>query len=453
MASSRSSCYPVNSMNLSVLGINFRTAPIEVREKAAFLPADAQAALRRIAARFPASEAVLVSTCNRTELYTAGIESQEEKLALISILLKEPTPEQAEAAEKHFYLKSYLAMTEHLLAVSAGLDSMVVGETEILGQVKQAHMLAEQTGMCRKALAPVFQTAFRIAKRVHTETDLCRGRVSVSSIAVEFAEKVFEDLGAKTVMIVGAGETAELALKSLVERGARDVLVLNRSLERAQALAERYGGRALQFELLNDYLPKSDIVISSTSAPHCVIHTEGVRNAMAVRRGLPLLLIDIAMPRDIEPAAGALENVYLYHIDDLQRIADANLARRRQAVDSAWKIVRTGAAEIAATIEGADLREMMRRLDMFGHEVSETILQRFMVKEKLTALPEETREEIRLIAQKVVAKMLANPRESLKRAAKNGRWDQYANVVNDLFAFNAQQDAKGETVAPKKGTP
>jgi glutamyl-tRNA reductase len=440
-------------MNLAVLGINFRSAPIEVREKATFLPADAQSALRRIAARFPASEAVLVSTCNRTELYTAGIEAEAEKQALTAILLKESTPEQAAAAESHFYLKSHLTMAEHLLAVTAGLDSMVVGETEILGQIKAAHLLADQTEMCRKGLGPLFQTAFRIAKRVHTETDLCRGRVSVASIAVEFAEKVFEDLGAKTVMIVGAGETAELALKSLVERGARDVLVLNRSLERAQALAERHGGRALQFELLADYLPKADIVISSTSAPHFVIHADGVRQAMAVRRGLPLLLIDIAMPRDIDPAAGGLENVYLYHIDDLQRIAEANLSKRRQAVDGAWKIIRTGAAEIAATIEGADLREMMRRLDVFGREASETILQRFMGKEKLATLPEETREEIRVIAQKVVAKMLANPRETLKRVARNGQWDQYANVVNDLFAFNTQQGAKDETGAPEKGTP
>lgn len=439
--------------NLSVIGINFRSAPIEVREKATFLPADAQAALRRIASQFPASEAVLVSTCNRTELYTAGIDTQdEERRSLISILLK-AAPVLAEEVEKHFYVKTNLNMAEHLLAVVSGLDSMVVGETEILGQVKQAHMLSEQTEMCRKALAPVFQTAFRIAKRVHTETDLCRGRVSVSSIAVEFAEKVFEDLSAKTVMIVGAGETAELALKSLVERGARDVLVLNRSLERAQALAERYGGRAVQFESLYDYLPKADIVISSTSAPHCVIHTDGVRNAMTIRRGLPLLLIDIAMPRDIEPAAGSLENVYLYSIDDLQRIADSNLARRRQAVDGAWRIVRAGAAEVADKLEGADLREMMRRMDLFGREASETILHRFMVKEKLTALPEETREEIRAIAQKVVAKMLANPREALKRAAKNGRWNEYADVVNDLFAFNTQHGAKEESSAPEKGNP
>ncbi|MCX7008744.1 MAG: glutamyl-tRNA reductase, partial [Kiritimatiellaeota bacterium] len=290
------------NMNLAVLGINFRTAPIELRERASFAADDVPEALSRLCAEFPGTEAVLLSTCNRTELYTAGIDMEMRRSALIRMLLKGTAPHEFAAAEKHFYAKKDLSVAQHLLAVVAGLDSMVVGETEILGQVKQAYMLAEQAQTSGKALAPLFQNAFRIAKRVHTETHLCRGRVSVSSIAVEFAEKVFEDLGSKTVMIVGAGETAELALKSLTERGAKDVLVLNRSHERALVLAERYGGRAIPYDLLDDYLPRADIVISSTSAPHCVIREASVRKALAVRRGLPLLLIDIAVPRDIEIA-------------------------------------------------------------------------------------------------------------------------------------------------------
>lgn len=426
-------------MNVFVSGLNFRTAPVELREKAAFTAANIPETLSRIRAELPGSETVLLSTCNRTELYTTGFDAEEKRRLLASILLKETDPARLAEAETHFYTKKDMLAAEHLLSVASGLDSMVVGETEILGQLKQAYMLAVQAEASGKGLDPLFQNAFRIAKRVHAETDLCRGRVSVSSIAVEFAEKVFESLSDKTVMVVGAGETAELTMKSLVDRGIRDLLILNRSLDRAGKLAEQYGGRAIQFDLLHDYLPRADIVISSTSAPHCVIREASVRKALEVRRGQPLLLIDIAVPRDIDPSAADLENVYLYDIDDLQRVAAENLAKRHEAVDAAWKIVKHGAAEIASVFEGADLREMLRQLDEFGKNSAESVLQRMLAKEKMASLPEATREEVRAIAQKVVAKMLAEPREALKRAAKNGQWEEYARVVGDLFRFNERR--------------
>lgn len=435
------------NINFSVLGINFHTAPVELREQASFTAAAVPAVLGRVCAEFPGAEAVLLSTCNRTELYLAGIDVEAGKRALIRLLLKDAAPHEFAAAEKHFYVKKDLNVAKHLLAVAAGLDSMVVGETEILGQVKQAYLLAEQARASGKTMAPLFQNTFRIAKRVHTETNLGRGRVSVSSIAVEFAEKVFENLGSKTVMIVGAGETAELVLKSLAERGAKNVLVLNRSMERALKLAERYGGRAIPYDLLNDYLPRADIVISSTSAPHCVIREASVRKALAVRRGLPMLLIDIAVPRDIETAAGELDNVYLYDIDDLQRMAAENLAKRQEAVDAAWKIVQEGSAEITSVFEGADLREMMRKLDEFGQEASATVLQKMLAREKMAALPEETRADVRVVAQMVVGKMLAGPRAALKRAARNGQWEEYTRVVSDLFDFKDRRGAGG----PEKG--
>jgi glutamyl-tRNA reductase len=319
---------------------------------------------------------------------------------------------------------------------------MVVGETEILGQVKQALVIAEEAQTTGKALHPLFQNAFKTAKRVHTETDVCRGRVSVSSLAVEFAEKVFEDLSSKTVMLVGAGETAELALKSLMDRGAREVIVINRSLDRGQALAERCGGRAIQFELLDDYLAKADIVISSTSAPHLVIHAAAVRKAIEARRGRPMLMVDIAVPRDIDPAAAQIKNVYAYSIDDLQRIAAENLAKRQEAVAQAWHIVRQGTSELVILFEGSGLRQLLRRFDEHGRAVGEAAVQRALAREKMAALPEPCREEIRAMAQKIVNKMLAEPREALKRAARNGEWEAYARVVNDLFGFERQDTAE-----------
>ncbi len=429
-------------MTAAVVGLSFRTAPIELREQAAFRADEVPVVLQRIGAAFPGAELVLVSTCNRTELYLAGIDVDANKGRLVSLMLKGPDGIAPADAEPHFYVKRDIEAVEHLISVAASLDAMVVGETEILGQVKQALLLAEHAGTTGKVLHPLFQHAFKTAKRVHSETDICRGRVSVSSLAVEFAETVFENLGAKTVMLVGAGETAELALKSLMDRGARDVLVLNRSAERGQALANRCGGRAIQFDLLDDYLPRADIVISSTSAPHLVIHAAAVQRAIAIRRGRPMLLVDIAVPRDIDPSASQIKDVYLYYIDDLHRIAVGNLAKRQTAVDQAWKIVRAGTAEAAAMFEGPGLRLLLRKFDEHGREVCETALQRALAREKLAALPEPCREEIRALAQKIVGKMLAQPREAVKRAARNGELEDYARVVNDLFGFDAKDQGR-----------
>jgi glutamyl-tRNA reductase len=440
-------------MKVGVIGISYHTAPVQVREQASVRPGEVPALLQRIRTQFPGSELVLVSTCNRTELYTAGIDVNADKHRLFQIMLKGDESFRADELEKHFYVKSDLEAAEHMLAVASSLDAMVVGESEILGQVKQALGIADEAGVTGKVLHTLFQRAFKTAKRVHSETDICRGRVSVSSLAVEFAEKVFDDLSTKTVMIVGAGETAELALKSLMDRGARDVLVLNRSHGRGQDLAERCGGRAIQFDLLEDYLARADIVISSTSAPHLVIHAPAVQRAIEARRGKPMLMVDIAVPRDIDPAAAQIKNVYVYSIDDLQLIAAENITKRREAVDQAWMIVRQGVAEIADHFESGGLRELLRKFDEHGREVCEAALKRSLAKERLAGLPEPSREEIRDMARKIVAKMLAEPREALKRAAKNGELDGYIRVVNDLFGFDRQDKSKGGEASTSGETP
>ena len=427
-------------MNLAVLGINFRSAPIELRETVSFRPEQIPDVLRRVGERLPGAERVLVSTCNRTELYVAAHEELPGKEGMVAAVMTGADASAAAASVEHFYLRTGADAVEHAIAVASSLDSMVVGETEILGQVKQAFVIASGEETSGKMLNNLFQAVFRYAKRVHTETDICRGRVSVSSIAVEFAEKVFEDMSEKTVMIVGAGETAELALKSLVEKGVTEVLVLNRSFHRGKALAEQYGGRAIQFELLADYLPRTDIVISSTGAPHCVIQADAVRDAIRARMGRPILLIDIAMPRDVDAAAGRLENVYLYHIDDLQRVADENLATRQKAIDSAWQIVRAGAAELAAQFAGADIGTLMREFEQQARGIKEEELNRTFAKEKMSGLSEECREEVSQLVQKTINKLLAAPRAALHRAAKDGQWPEYSRVVRDLFGFDKEKD-------------
>lgn len=424
-------------MDLLMIGINFRTAPIELREKVSFSAKAVPAVLGRLSAAFPGTELVLVSTCNRTELYAAAPAVEGQKSAILGALLKD-TGAPPEEMKGHFYDKSGLEAVQHLFAVASGLDSMVVGEAEILGQVRQAYALAVEAETSGERLHPLFQNALKTAKRVRTETDISRGRVSVSSIAVEFVEKIFDDLSAKTVMIVGAGETAELVLKSLLERGVKEVLVLNRSQPKCQSLAERYGGRAIPFDLLPDYLPRADIVMSSTSAPHCVIHVPAVQNAMQLRHGDPMLLMDIAVPRDIEAGVAELENVYLYNVDDLEKIAAANLAKREIEVEKAWKVVRADMAEAAALFGHSDLGALMRQFDEQTRRISAAELGRLLGKPAFASMPEAQRQEIAELLHRSMNKILAGPRKGLRKASRDGRWDEYSRVVRDAFEMDAE---------------
>jgi len=332
-------------MKLSVLGINFKTAPLGMREQASFRDGEVPGVLQHMSSAFSGAGFVLLSTCNRTELYSTGVDVTAHRLELVRVLLKNADDGVVAGADAHFYVKTGREAAEHLLTVTASLDSLVVGETEILGQIKQAFMRAVEAGTQGQILFALFHHAFKCGRRVHAETDISRGRVSVSSVAVAFAEQVFGGLESKTVMIVGAGEMADRALKCLIDRGVRNVLVLNRSLAHGQALAARHGGRAFSLDELEEYLPQADIVICSTRAAHVIIRATAVRRAMENRSGKPTLLLDIGMPRNIEPTVREVKDVHLYHIDDLQRVAAENLARRQQAVEKAREIVREVCSE------------------------------------------------------------------------------------------------------------
>jgi len=431
-------------MNLLVIGINFRTAPLELRETLSFREEDIPGVLQRIKWDVPETELVLLSTCNRTELYAAGPTVRDHQEILTGLLVNGRKAPVSEELRNHFYTKEDLEVVSHLLAVTASLDSMVVGETEIVGQVKRAYALADKAGTRGKTLNKLFQKAFKAAKRIHTETEICRGRVSVSSIAVEFAEKIFDDLSTKTVMIVGAGETSELTLLNLVKKGVKQVLVLNRSLERGKALAEKHGGKAIPIDLIDDYLPSADIVISSTNAPHCVIKAESVKKAVGARHSRPVLLIDIAVPRDIDPEAADLDNAYLYNIDDLQALASENLARRQEALDKAFSIVREETEKLTALFRIQDLGSLIRRLEETTAAVKEAELNRALAKKNLASIPEAGKEEIRILLHRTVNRILSAPKNALKEAAKNGRGEEYMNVVREVFGIGEEDDSERE---------
>jgi glutamyl-tRNA reductase len=423
-------------MDLVLIGLNFRTAPIELREKISFQPRDIPAALQRLEATHPETELLLLSTCNRTELYIAGQSANKVKAQLVDSLLGGTDIVLEGDSLQHFYTKVDTDAANHLMAVASGLDSMVVGETEVLGQVKQAYSMAMEAKTISKVLHPVFQAALRTAKRVHTETDLCRGRVSVSSVAVEFARKVFDDLKSKTIMIVGAGETGELAFRSLVGKGAGEVLILNRSLDKAESLASKYGGRAIEFDGLEGCLPQADIVISSTSAEHCVIDLGMVKKAIAVRHSRPMLLVDIAVPRDIEEDVGTLENVYLYDIDDLQQVANENMARRQKAVGSAKQIIHEELHELAAMFDSASVESLMKHLSDYARKIEEAELQKAFEAEELSSLPESSQGAIRELVQRISHRMLAGPRNAVRRGEQDGDHETFVQTVRHLFGHS-----------------
>jgi glutamyl-tRNA reductase len=323
---------------LVVLGLSHHSSPVAVRERFAFAEARIPAALQLLRDSGGAEEAVILSTCNRVEIYAStALEPAKAFASLRDFLVN--CHDYRDPLTDEFYTLGEPQSVHHLFKVACGLDSMVLGETEILGQLKKAYDLALQHGHTGSRLNKAFQRAFNVAKQVRTETNIQRGSISVGSVAVELAEKIFSALANRDVMIIGAGDTSEKTARSLLSRGARSVIVSNRSHEKAEALAVELGGRAVRFEDWAVAFETVDIVISSTSAPHYVLDRAKLEPLMKLRRNRPLLLIDIAVPRDIEPEVNFLENVYLYNIDDLQSIADDYLKQRKEEVARCERII------------------------------------------------------------------------------------------------------------------
>jgi glutamyl-tRNA reductase len=318
-------------MNVVVIGLSHHSSPVELRERFAFVGAKIPAALKLLRASGIASEAVILSTCNRVEIYAATALEPTKAFAELKQFLKTVHAFENPLGEEVYTFAEPQSL-HHLFKVASGLDSMVLGETEILGQLKTAYELARQHQHTGARLNKTFQRAFNVAKHIRTETSIQRGSVSVASVAVELAEKIFSSLNEREVLVIGAGEMSEKTARALLSRGAKSIIVANRSHERAQVLAKEFGGRAVQFEDWSAEFEKIDIAISSTSAPHHILDRAKLEPLMKLRKNRPLLLIDIAVPRDIDPAVNFLENVYLYNIDDLQSIAADYLKQRKEEI-------------------------------------------------------------------------------------------------------------------------
>jgi glutamyl-tRNA reductase len=327
-----------SSMNVIVIGLSHHTSPVELRERFAFADAKIPDVLKSLRDSGIASEAVILSTCNRVEIYAATSLEPAKAFSELKQFLKTAHAFENPLGEEIYALAEPQSL-QHLFKVASGLDSMVLGETEILGQLKDAYKLAHSHKHTGVKLNKAFQRAFNVAKHIRTHTSIQRGSVSVASVAVELAEKIFSSLAEREVLVIGAGETSEKVARALLSRGAKSIIVANRSHERAQILAQEFGGRAVQFDDWTAEFEKIDIAISSTSAPHHILDRAKLEPLMKLRKNRPLLLIDIAVPRDIDPAVNFLENVYLYNIDDLQSIADDYLKQRTEEIVRCEQII------------------------------------------------------------------------------------------------------------------
>jgi len=330
-------------MSLVCLGLNHKTAPVEVRERVAFAPGYLAEAMAEICSSGLIEETVILSTCNRVEVYAASPQddgsgmAESELRELLDYFMRHFKLEPEH--EKEFYKLADESAARHLFNVSSGLDSMVLGETEIFGQVKKAYSDAQSAGATRRVLNKLFQQAFSVGKMVRSSTHITRGSTSVGSVAVDLAEKIFGDLSGCRVMVVGAGDMSRRVGKSLKSRGAKSVIVSNRSHDKAEALAAEMEGEAVRFDAWETVIHDVDIIISSTSAPHVLIDAGMIANAMGKRRRRSLFLIDIAVPRDIAPEVNDIDNVYLYDIDHLEAIADDARQQRQRQIAACEKLI------------------------------------------------------------------------------------------------------------------
>lgn len=357
-------------MAIFALGINHKTAPVALREKLAFAPEQVPEALHQLSVTLRLADAVILSTCNRTELYFSGnAEQSEQVLQWLAVFHQLNLAE----LQQHLYLYRDQDAVEHLMRVASGLDSLVLGEPQILGQVKQAYNQARQAGAINPQFERLFQKTFAVAKDVRTETDIGANAVSVAFAAVSLAKQIFGKLEKVKVLLIGAGETIELVAKHLTEQGAKHLSVANRTYERAEALAKQFNGQVLTLSQVPARLAEADIVISSTASTLPIVGKGMVEQALKLRKHKPMFLVDLAVPRDIEQQVSELEDAYLYTVDDLQSIVAQNLNNRQQAAEQAGVMINSAMTDFQQWLQLQDkadwLREYRQRCELVKAEL------------------------------------------------------------------------------------
>ena len=416
-------------MQLAIVGVSHKTAPVEIRERLAFPEDGLQAALAELVGRERIAEAMILSTCNRVEIVAEGPDDDP-----IRDFLCEYHRIPTDAVSKHLYSFKNTDAIRHVFRVTASLDSMMIGEPQILGQVKEAFRIASNAGTIGMHLSALMNRAFAVAKKVRSETGISQSAVSISYAAVELARKIFGDLHGKTVMIIGASKMGELAAKHLRRNGVSSVLVTNRTFERAVELAKIFEGAAVPFEHIAEHMDHADIVITSTGAPHFIITKPMAEQLIHRRKNKPVFFIDIAVPRDVDPSVNDLDNIFLYDIDDLQQVVDSNMKERLNEATRAEEIVdhevhafcmRLNEREVVPTIvQLRDAVEKVRRDEIERHRKS------------LKDLPPE--QAVDQITQAIVNKILHHPISQLKEKAHDPDGAEFIELIRRIFNIKPQ---------------
>ncbi len=419
---------------LLAIGANHKTAPLPLREKLALPDGRAARVLAELVDHDAIHEAVAISTCNRTELYLVTADPVEAENIALGLLSRQADLRPTELLGAIYALRG-IAAVEHLFSVTAGLDSMIVGEAEVQGQVKRSYEMALVEGVTGPVANRLFRDALGTGKRVRSETEVSRSSVSVSSVAVKLAADFLGDLSDRRVLVIGAGENAELTARTLRDRGVEALFVANRRYDRALGLAQRYGGRAIAFDALPGELEHADIVVSSTGAPHQILGREELEFVAASRMGRPLVMIDLAVPRDIEPSVRDCPGIALYDMDDLQAEVARNLSGRQSEAEEALVIVREEVARFDDWLGSLDVVPTISALRRRGDEIVEQVLREN--ESRWESLSEADRARVETLAGAIVSRLLHEPTRNLRGAAGEGTSYRYVHALRELFGLEA----------------
>jgi glutamyl-tRNA reductase len=418
---------------LVALGISHKTSPLELRERLALPEGRAVGVLRELTDTAEIQEAAAISTCNRTELYLYASDPVNAESRALTVLAREADTRPTELMG-HLYSLHGIEAAEQLFSVTAGLDSMIVGEAEIQGQVKRAYELALVEGATGPVLNRLFRGALSAGKRARAETGISAGALSIPTVAVELAQRALGDLASRRVLVVGAGETAELTARSLAARGVEAVFIANRRYDRAIGLAERFGGAAVRFEELPAQMQEADIVVSSTSSPHSIIELEALSEVMEARGGRALLLIDLAVPRDIQAACRDIPGVTLHDMDDLQALVERNASGREAEARRAQALLRSELGRFERWMATQDTVPTVAALRRRADAVVDGVLAEN--ESRWESLSDADRRRVEAMARAVASRLLHEPTLRVKRAAGDDDAYTYVNALRELFGLD-----------------
>jgi glutamyl-tRNA reductase len=426
---------------LLALGVSHKTAPLDLRERLSLTEGRAVGALQELTSSAGIHEAAAISTCNRTELYLVVSDPVEAESTALGVLTRQAEIRPTELLGHLYSLRAGEA-ARHLFQVTAGLDSMIVGEAEIQGQVKRAYELALVEGGTGPILNRLFRGALAAGGRVREETSIGEKGVSIPSVAVELARRTLGDLSERRVLVVGAGETAELVARALVARGVATVFVANRHYDRAIGLAQNFGGEAVRFEELPEQLEAADIVVSATNSPHHIVERDELEQVMSAREGRPLLLVDIAVPRDIEPACREIAGVSLHDIDDVQQIVERNASGREAEAQRAEPILAAEQDRFERWLASLEVVPTIASLRERGDEIVRRVLAEN--EGRWERLSEEDRERLGAMAKAIVSRLLHEPTLRMKRSSGSDEAYAYVSALRELFGLDAETEPEGE---------